>query len=243
MFDFDLQLFSGSTKTTGEKTSSYSMSPEERELYNNLSSVANPAMEMSAKVANSMNDDYDSTSLAFNADDTQATNLTNSALGYTNQGLTGLTNSLNGTLSNDLKQNLTDSIKTTLENTTGSTLNDLANRGVINSSTLSSAYNTINNSTANAVAQNYLNALNSQSSNANSLISNSTAGLNALGTGIDTAYKTWNNRNSLLKTGADMGSTLAGLVKGTGTKTETEAEDVLGSILMGMASTSMGGTA
>ena len=87
----------------------------------------------------------------------------------------------NGELPSAYRQNMEDTIKSVLKNTIGENVNNLAQRGVLNSSVTNSALNAIESNAATAVAQNYLQNLNTVGNFANQRFQNSgaTTGANA----------------------------------------------------------------
>ena len=101
-----------------------------------------------------------------------------SALEKTNKTLSSLQN---GQLPSAYLQNMSDAIKSGVTNTVGSNINDLGNRGVLNSSVTNKAMNDIENNVSNTMAQNYLNNINTVSGLANNQLSNTlnTTGANA----------------------------------------------------------------
>ena len=92
----------------------------------------------------------------------------NSLIGQYNKALTGTNDYLKGYQTSSLadlaegklptkfENNMTDAIKTAMTNTIGATMNDLAQRGVLNSSITNQAINDIESNTADALAQHYL---------------------------------------------------------------------------------------
>lgn len=67
-----------------------------------------------------------------------------------------LNNLANGTLPTNFTQNMTDAIKKSMTDTIGATMNDLANRGVLNSSVTNQALDDIENNVADSLANHYL---------------------------------------------------------------------------------------
>lgn len=67
-----------------------------------------------------------------------------------------LNNLANDTLPTNFTQNMTDAIKKSMTNTIGATMNDLANRGVLNSSVTNKALDDIENNVADSLANHYL---------------------------------------------------------------------------------------
>lgn len=103
--------------------------------------------------------------------DTETADVANAALDdYIRQNqlaLNPVTSSLSqlqsGVLPEEYQQNMADIIRGTLEKTMGDTINNMSQRGVINSSLTDSAMNEIAANAAGAVAQNYLNNINTLS--------------------------------------------------------------------------------
>ena len=65
-----------------------------------------------------------------------------------------------GSIPDEMRRNLMATVNSELNQNTGSTLNDLASRGVMNSSVANRSINNLSNAAADAYAKNYLNAYN-----------------------------------------------------------------------------------
>ncbi len=99
----------------------------------------------------------DETTNKTNADLSEYINQNNRALGTVDGLLAGLQN---GNLPSAYTQNMEDTIRGVLQKTMGENLNSMAQRGVINSSVNEAAQNAIAANAASAVAQNFINNLN-----------------------------------------------------------------------------------
>lgn len=116
----------------------------------------------------------------------------NSALGTANNTLSGLQN---GYLPSQYQQNMEDSIRSALNKTIGQNVNSLGQRGVINSSVTNTALNDIEKNAADAMAQQYLNNINTVGNLAQQQYSNS---MNTSGTNASLAQQQLNNTNNAL---------------------------------------------
>lgn len=105
----------------------------------------------------------------------------------TNAQLAGLAN---GVLPAGYQENMERAISSTLENTMGSTLNNLGQRGVLNSSVTGSAMNDISKNAADAVAQQYNNNINTVSGLAQQQLGNTN---NALESRIAASQQQYSN--------------------------------------------------
>ena len=117
--------------------------------------------DRAARATNNALDNYknstDETTNKTNADLSEYINQNNRALGTVDGLLAGLQN---GVLPSAYTQNMEDTIRGVLQKTMGENLNNMAQRGVINSSVNEAAQNAIAENAANAVAQNFINNLN-----------------------------------------------------------------------------------
>lgn len=98
----------------------------------------------------------------------------------------------NGTLPSAYLQNMSDAIRTGVNRTVGNAINNLAQRGVINSSVTTGALNDIESNVADTMAQNYLNNINTVGNLANQRLSN------ALTTDRENAAMTAQQLNNVL---------------------------------------------
>ena len=168
------------------------------------------------------------------------TGTNNSALASTNATLGQLQN---GKLPSSYLQNMTDAVKTGITNTVGNNINDLGNRGVLNSSVTNKALNDIEGNVSTTMAQNFLNnvntvsglannqlsnTLNTTNNNANlynGLVNNATAGTTAAAAAQEAAQQPaislWNASLGLNQSTTSALAAAAG--KGTTTSTQTQS--------------------
>ena len=259
-FIFDLQLFGGGKGGGGSSTTVTNRQPTAAE--NALTEQALAYSQAVSPNALTLNDK--AAGLLFNSiGDTQQNfnklnqNAQNQIAGAT-QGLSSLVNSnnkatstANGQLSSlaqgllpfAYQKNMENSIRTALNNTMGNTINQLGQRGVINSSVTNKALDDISKNAADTVAQQYQNNINQSSGltqqqlqnslGANSangavyqnLIGNATAPITTAAAAQEAAQQPalnlWNA--SLGLNGATTGALAASAGQGTTTSTTTNS--------------------
>lgn len=118
---------------------------------------------------------------------TAAANAANNVLGRlspqymtsANKANTALSSLQNGVLPSAWQTNMQNAIRSSLQNTMGTTLNNLGNRGVLNSSVTTSAMNDISKNAADTVAQQYQQNINTVANLANQQNQNTTNALNS----------------------------------------------------------------
>lgn len=250
----DLQMFKGGT--TVNNTSTYTPTEYELELQKAQSeyakAIAPNSLWLNDTARGLLQNSLGAVQVDYN-------NLNNSAQNQINGGNVGLnqllqsngsalektnktlSNLQNGQLPSEYLNNMSNAIKTGVDNTVGSNLNYLAQRGVINSSVTNKAFNDIEGNVSNAMAQNYLNNINTVSglSNAqlhntlstnndnaniyNNKINSATAGTTAAAAAQEAAQQPainlWNA--SLGLNGATTGALAAAAGKGTTNSTQT----------------------
>lgn len=190
-----LQMFGGSS-TTVQNTSSYTPSAYELQLQkaqaNYADAISPNSLWLNDTARGLLQDSLGTVQVDYNNLNKNAQNqisnsqgmlsglttTNNSAIASTNSTLSQLQN---GQLPSAYLQNMSDAIKSGVTNTVGSNINDLGNRGVLNSSVTNKAMNDIENNVSNTMAQNYLNNINTVSGLANNQLSNTlnTTGANA----------------------------------------------------------------
>ena len=190
-----LQMFGGSS-TTVQNTSSYTPSAYELQLQkaqaNYADAISPNSLWLNDTAKGLLQDSLGTVQVDYNNLNKNAQNqisnsqgmlsglttTNNSALASTNSTLSQLQN---GQLPSAYLQNMSNAIKSGVTNTVGSNINDLGNRGVLNSSVTNKAMNDIENNVSNTMAQNYLNNINTVSGFANNQLSNTlnTTGANA----------------------------------------------------------------
>lgn len=262
---FNLQMFKGGTTVTN--TSTYTPTEYEIQLQKAQSeyakAIAPNSLWLNDTARGLLQNSLGAVQVDYN-------NLNNSAQNQINDGNVGLnqllqsngpalektnktlSNLQNGQLPSEYLNNMSSAIKTGVDNTVGSNLNYLAQRGVINSSVTNKAFNDIEGNVSNAMAQNYLNNINTVSglSNAqlhntlstnndnaniyNNKINSATAGTTAAAAAQEAAQQPainlWNA--SLGLNGATTGALAAAAGKGTSTSTQKQSGGGLLSGLM-----------
>ena len=116
---------------------------------------------------------------------TAAANAANNVLGRlspqymtsANKANTALSSLQNGVLPSAWQTNMQNAIRSSLQNTMGTTLNNLGNRGVLNSSVTTSAMNDISKNAADTVAQQYQQNINPVANLANQQNQNTASAL------------------------------------------------------------------
>ena len=121
-----------------------------------------------------------------------ATDNTNQ-LGSTNSTLRSLQN---GELPSAYLKNMTDAIKSGVQNTVGSMVNEYGNRGVLNSSVTNKAFNDVENNVSDAMAQSFLNNINTVSGLANSQLGNTLNTNNANANYANSSFSNTMNANN-----------------------------------------------
>ena len=181
----DLQMFKGGTTVTN--TSTYTPTEYELELQKAQSeyakAIAPNSLWLNDTARGLLQDSLGAVQVDYNNLNNTAQNQinggqvglnqllqsNNSALEKTNKTLLNLQE---GQLPSEYLNNMSNAIKTGVDNTVGSNLNYLAQRGVINSSVTNKAFNDIEGNVSNAMAQNYLNNINTVSGLANAQLNN-----------------------------------------------------------------------
>ena len=219
MFSFDLQLFGGGGKGGSSVSSSYSMSPQESQIANYMTENAGAVQPIISTILGQYGNAVQSQDFA---------NQLANAQGYVAQGQNNISQSANGQLNPNYQKNMADSIRTGVQSTLGDMINNLANRGVLNSSVSNKGLNDISSNVADTMAKAYMQSLGQQAQLGNNLISTANAGYSpyqALGSLAG-------NMNSNFLNGAM--SSIGG--KGTTTRNEDGAGfgELLGSGLLGL---------
>jgi hypothetical protein len=259
-FIFDLQLFGGgkgggsssTTVTNRQPTAAENALTEQALAYSQA--VSPNALTLNDKAAGLLFNSIGDTQQNFNKLNQNAQN----QIAGATQGLSSLVNSNNkatstangqlsslaqGLLPSAYQQNMENSIRTALNNTMGNTINQLGQRGVINSSVTNKALDDISKNAADTVAQQYQNNINQSSGltqqqlqnslGANSangavyqnLIGNATAPITTAAAAQEAAQQPalnlWNA--SLGLNGATTGALAASAGQGTTTSTTTNS--------------------
>ena len=137
--------------------------------YNNLNNASQNQINNSQNGLSGLTGSNTSAADSANKSLTRLGESNTSQLGSTNATLLQLQN---GQLPSSYLQNMTDAVKTGITNTVGGYINNLGNRGVLNSSVTNKALNDIEGNVADTMAQSYLNNINTVSGLANNQLSN-----------------------------------------------------------------------
>lgn len=233
---FNFQLFKGNVSST----TTYTPSDEEKAL------LAQQLKYQEAFYPNVIRLNEDAGKLLYDsygdvqADyDTMNTNAQNQIA--SGQNIIG--NLTNGELPSAYQQNMENSIRSGVQNTMGTTLNDLANRGVLNSSVTNTAMNDISKNASDTMAQNYGNNIQllsglgqQQIDNSASTIATSAAAQEAA---QQPALNLWNASLGLQQSGNSVLGNIAGKY-GTSTTSKSGGSNWLGS-LTSLGSAFLGG--
>ena len=144
------------------------------------------------------------------------------------QNLLGMT--ANGQLNPALQENMADSIRTAVNSTVGNSINQLGNRGVINSSLTNKGLNDISANVSDSMAKAYLQGLGTQAQLGGQLISAANAGYSP--------YQTIGNMAGQM--GGSFINNAASAMGGKGTQSQTQTQpggsffDSLGSLALGL---------
>ena len=148
MRKFDFQMFKGNTTNT----TTYEMSPEERELLvkqmGYLDEIYPNMIKLNTSAGELLFDSFGDVQADFSTLNQNAQNQLASA----QQGVAGL---INGQLPQAYTDNMTAAIKSGVQNTVGDMINTLGQKGVLNSSVTNKATNDIETNVANTMAQQY----------------------------------------------------------------------------------------
>jgi len=228
---FDLQLFKGDTTNT----TTYQATPEEQALLAQQLKYQEAfypnVIRLNSDAGNLLWDSYGDVQEDFN---TLTNNALDSISGYQNT----IQNLNNGIQNPYYQQAMEESLKSGTTNLVGGLINDMGNRGVINSSITSKGLNDIESNVANAMAQQYQNNISTQSELAQQGIDNATAGITTAAAGQEAAIKPaldlWNASLGLQGSGNSVLSSVAGKM-GTTTSKSSSSGGGLGSSLLGLA--------
>lgn len=169
-FYFDLQMFKGK----GGSTTTYTMSPEERQLLvkqmGYLDEIYPNMIQLNKRAGDILWNSFADTQYDFNTANKNAQQQISNA----QQGLGNLTQ---GQLPQAYTDNMTQAIQSGVQNSVGNLLNTMGNNGVINSSVTNQGMNDISKNVANTMAQNYTNNVQTLGSLYNDQIANAGQGI------------------------------------------------------------------
>lgn len=221
---FDLQLFGGGGiggmlfGNKGSSSSSYKPSAEERELYK--IGLEN-AKQVNPYIGNLLTQGYDK--LQNGLVDVDYKGLMSNALEQVNNAQQGLSGLAQGKLPTAFTDNMTAAIQSGVDKTVGGTLNNLAGRGILNSSVTSGAMNDISKNVSDTMAQQYQGNVGLLGNIFGQQIGSAGTGL---GIGQAGQQAAMSQGQSLLGTAGNLQGTyingLLGAIKGNGTATKTE---------------------
>ena len=135
------------------------------------------------QISDSLNGVFNGSNYATDYNNTK--NRANTALGYYDQAATGLNSATSrmsnaadalnnvattGVIPQAITDNLNAAVNRSMNQSFGTTLNDLANKGIVNSSVTNRSINNMEDSAANAYNQNYLTAYNNVVNNMNTAL-------------------------------------------------------------------------
>lgn len=148
MRKFNFQMFKGNTTNT----TTYEMSPEERQLLvkqmGYLDEIYPNMIKLNTSAGELLFDSFGDVQADFSTLNQNAQN----QLAGAQQGVAGL---INGQLPQAYTDNMTAAIKSGVQNTVGDMINTLGQKGVLNSSVTNKATNDIETNVANTMAQQY----------------------------------------------------------------------------------------
>ena len=226
----NLQIFGGSS-TTVQNSSSYTPSEYELQLQkaqaNYADAIAPNSLWLNDTARNVLQDSLGTVQVDYN-------NLNNNAqsqIASAQNGITGLTN---GELPQAYLDNMTKAIQSTVQNTLGSSINNLGNRGVLNSSVTEKANNDIANNVADSVAQSYNTNINTLGNLYNSQVNNAVAGTTTAAAAQEAAQQpALNLWNASLGLNGSTNSALSAAA-GKGTTNSTQTTSGGGGLLSGL---------
>ena len=235
-FKFDLQLFGGGGSSTTVNESKYTPSEYELQLQkaqaNYADAIAPNSLWLNDTARNVLQNSLGTVQVDYNKLNQNAQNQISGAQN-------GITNLQNGQLPQSYLDNMSDAIRSGVTNTVGQNINDLGNRGVLNSSVTGQAMNDIEKNVSNTMAQQYTNNISQLSNLYNNQINSATAGTTAAAAAQEAAQQPalnlWNASIGL--NGTTTGALAAAAGKGTTTNTATTSggsSGLLGGLLGGI---------
>jgi len=228
----DLQMFKGGTSVTNNST--YTPSEYELQLQKAQSNYANAiapnSLWLNDTAKGLLQNSLGTVQVDYNGLNSNAQNQISSAQ-------TGLTNLTNGELPASYLQNMADSVKSGATKTVGSNINDLGNRGVLNSSVTNKALNDISSNVSDTMAKSYTNNIGTLGNLYNNQIKTAPAGTTAAAASQEAAQQPalnlWNA--SLGLNGSTSSALSAAAGKGTTTSTQkTSGGGLLSGLLGGL---------
>lgn len=226
-FYFDLQMFKGNSTTT------YQMSPEERQLLvkqmGYLDEIYPNMIQLNQRAGDILWNSFADNQYDFNT----ANKTAQQQIAGAQQGLGQLTT---GQLPQEYINNMSQAVQSGVQNSVGSLLNDMGNKGIVNSSVTNQGMNDISKNVANTMAQNYTNNIQTLGSLYNDQITNAGQGITTAA-GAQEAAIAMPKQMWQLSLGLDSANTgtLGSIAGKYGTTTTKNSGGGLGSILGGAA--------
>lgn len=228
-FYFDLQMFKGK----GGSTTTYTMSPEERQLLVKQMSYLDKIYPNMVKLNDRAGDNLWNSFADMQYDFDAANKNAQQQISNAQQGLGSLTQ---GQLPQAYTDNMTAAVQSGVQNSVGNLLNNMGNKGIINSSVTNQGMNDISQNVANTMANQFNNNIQTLGNLYNDQISNAGQGITTAAGAQDAAInipkQMW--QLSLGLDSANSG-TLGSIAGKYGTTTVKNNSGGLGSFLGGAA--------
>ncbi len=228
-FYFDLQMFKGK----GGSTTTYTMSPEERQLLvkqmGYLDKIYPNMIQLNQRAGDILWNSFADTQYDFN-------NANKNAQQQISNAQQGLGNLAQGQLPQEYINNKTAAVQSGVQNSVGNLLNNMGNKGIINSSVTNQGMNDISQNVANTMANQFNNDIQTLGSLYNDQITSAGQGITTAAGAQDAAInipkQMW--QLSLGLDSANSG-TLGSIAGKYGTTTTKNSGGGLGSLLGGAA--------
>lgn len=208
-FKFNLQMFKGGGSSKTYNT--YTPSPEERALLAQQLEYQEAFFPNVIKLNEVAGDVLWDSYGTVQADYGQMNNEAQRQIANAN----GIVQDLQqGIVPSSYSRNFQQGIENDVKGTVGNVMNSLANRGVVNSSVANAAIDDISENVADAAAQNYNNAISTQSQLASQQIGNATAGITTSAAAQEAAQQPalnlWNASLGIAQSGNNVLGNIAG---------------------------------
>ena len=228
-FYFDLQMFKGK----GGSTTTYTMSPEERQLLvkqmGYLDKIYPNMIQLNQRAGDILWNSFADTQYDFN-------NANKNAQQQISNAQQGLGNLAQGQLPQEYINNKTAAVQSGVQNSVGNLLNNMGNKGIVNSSVTNQGMNDISQNVANTMANQFNNDIQTLGSLYNDQITSAGQGITTAAGAQDAAInipkQMW--QLSLGLDSANSG-TLGSIAGKYGTTTTKNSGGGLGSLLGGAA--------
>lgn len=233
-FYFDLQMFKGK----GGSTTTYTMSPEERQLLVKQMSYLDKIYPNMVKLNDRAGDNLWNSFADMQYDFDAANKNAQQQISNAQQGLGNLAQ---GQLPQVYTNNMTAAVQSGVQNSVGKLLNDLGNKNVINSSLTNQGMNDISQNVANTMANQFNNNIQTLGNLYNDQISNAGQGITTAAGAQDAAINIPKQMWQLsLKLDSANSGTLGSIAGKHGTTTTKTNSGGLGSFLGSAANAWLG---